>query len=63
MFKYDMKMIKIFETERLQGRINFNLYRQNKFSEYLKKCIVATFAIPLVTAIATLFLGASITPL
>ncbi len=51
MFEYDIKMIKIFEIELLQDRISFNIQRQKKSAKYLKCCILATFAIPIISAL------------
>ncbi len=51
MFKYNLKMMKVFETERIQNRILFNLERQDKFSKSLKGCILATFILPILAFI------------
>ncbi len=46
MVNNDMKLIKFFEAELLQTRISYNINMRNMYSENLKKCISATFIIP-----------------
>ena len=44
----DMEVIKFFEADLLQSRIDLNIQIQDNFSKNLKKCISTTFIIPLV---------------
>ncbi len=46
-FEYDMKMIKLFEADLLQKRIDINNDEQKRKAKYLKNAISAAFIIPI----------------
>ena len=50
-FQYDMKMIKLFEADLLQDRIEFSKIEKNKMARYLRNTISATFIIPIIVLV------------